>query len=49
MLQGEGDGAGLLVVPRFGQNLGEVAGKDREQFPHFGTDRPAGREFRGDG
>jgi hypothetical protein len=49
MLEGERDGAGLLVVPRLGQDLGQVAGQDREQVPYFSAGRPSGREFRGDG
>ena len=49
VLEGEGDGAGLLVVPRLGEHLGQVAGEDREQFPRLGADRGAAREFRGDG
>ena len=49
MLKGQCHGAGLLVVPGLGQHLAQVAGEDREQFPHFGADRPPGREFRGNG
>jgi hypothetical protein len=49
VLEGERDGASLLVIPRLGQDLGQVAGEDREQFPYFGADRPSSRAFGGDG